>query len=405
LIISPILYKISNRLVTNYNAKAIVVGGAIRDHFLNNSIKDYDVEIYGLDNIKDLEDILKEYGSVNLIGKSFGILKFNFENEEYDFSFPRLENKVSKGHRGFDVICDGNLDFKEASRRRDFTINAMGYDVETKEFIDPFNGKDDIKNRLLRVVDRKSFIEDPLRVYRAIQFSARFEYLLSENSKKLCQKMVQDGLLSELPKERVYQELIKLLLKSKRPSIGFNLMNILNIENSFNVEYIDRFSELKTGNRELDTKLSLATLCIGLSQMEAKELLYKLTNNHNLISSILNLLNFYEKPHHLYSNLDIKKLAININISELVILIKVDENNYKIGDWLLKKAKILNVESQPIKYLVQGKDLINLGLTPSPKFKYILDGLYQTQLEKDISEKDELLKYLKLYTSSNTTAC
>ena len=396
MIIPQILNIISDKLATNYNAKLIIVGGAVRDHFLNNSIKDYDIEVYGLDEIKDLENILKEYGTVNIVGKSFGVLKFNFENEEYDFSFPRLENKVSKGHRGFDVICDGNLDFKEASRRRDFTINAMGYSISTKEFLDPFNGRDDIKNKLLRVVDAKSFIEDPLRVYRAIQFSARFEYRLSNESEILCKQMVKDNMLDELPKERVYQELVKMLLKSKRPSIGFHLMNRLNIQNNFNLKYIDRAS---TSN----IKILLATLCIGLDEEESKKLLYTLIDNHNLILSILKLLRFYNKPHHLYTDLDIKNLATKIDISELVTLIKVDENNYEIGEKLLSKAKKLNVENSAIKPLINGKELIDIGLTPSPQFKHILDKLYQTQLEKDITSKDEAIKYLKLYTSSNTT--
>lgn len=396
MIIPQILNIISDKLATNYNAKLIIVGGAVRDHFLNNSIKDYDIEVYGLDEIKDLENILKEYGTVNIVGKSFGVLKFNFENEEYDFSFPRLENKVSKGHRGFDVICDGNLDFKEASRRRDFTINAMGYSISTKEFLDPFNGRDDIKNKLLRVVDAKSFIEDPLRVYRAIQFSARFEYRLSNESEILCKQMVQDNMLDELPKERVYQELVKMLLKSKRPSIGFHLMNRLNIKNNFNLKYIDRAS---TSN----IKILLATLCIGLDEEESKKLLYTLIDNHNLILSILKLLRFYNKPHHLYTDLDIKNLATKIDISELVTLIKVDKNNYEIGEKLLSKAKKLNVENGSIKPLINGKELIDIGLTPSPQFKHILDKLYQTQLEKDITSKDEAIKYLKLYTSSNTT--
>jgi len=396
LIIPQILNIISDKLATNYNAKLIIVGGAVRDHFLNNSIKDYDIEVYGLDEIKDLENILKEYGTVNIVGKSFGVLKFNFENEEYDFSFPRLENKVSKGHRGFDVICDGNLDFKEASRRRDFTINAMGYSISTKEFLDPFNGRDDIKNKLLRVVDAKSFIEDPLRVYRAIQFSARFEYRLSNESEILCKQMVKDNMLDELPKERVYQELVKMLLKSKRPSIGFHLMNRLNIKNNFNLKYIDRAS---TSN----IKILLATLCIGLDEEESKKLLYTLIDNHNLILSILKLLRFYNKPHHLYTDLDIKNLATKIDISELVTLIKVDKNNYEIGERLLSKAKKLNVENGSIKPLINGKELIDIGLTPSPQFKHILDKLYQTQLEKDITSKDEAIKYLKLYTSSNTT--
>ena len=104
------------------NAKAIVVGGSVRDHFLQLPIKDYDVEVYGLDSLEELVAILEAYGSVNLVGKSFGVLKFTYEGEEYDFSFPRRESKVGSGHRGFDVEVDGHLEFNEAARRRDFTV-------------------------------------------------------------------------------------------------------------------------------------------------------------------------------------------------------------------------------------------------------------------------------------------
>ena len=79
------------------------MGGSVRDHFLNLPIKDYDIEVYGFETLEELEKVLSAFGSVNLVGKSFGVLKFVHEKEEYDFSFPRLESKVGKGHRGFDV--------------------------------------------------------------------------------------------------------------------------------------------------------------------------------------------------------------------------------------------------------------------------------------------------------------
>ena len=120
-----ILHSISKKLHAQ-GAKAVVVGGSVRDHFLDLSIKDYDIEVYGLESLETLENILSGYGSVNLVGKSFGVVKFVYAKEEYDFSFPRLESKVGKGHRGFDVTVDGQLDFKTAAMRRDFTVNAMG---------------------------------------------------------------------------------------------------------------------------------------------------------------------------------------------------------------------------------------------------------------------------------------
>jgi len=126
-----LLIDISNRL-KSYHSKAIVVGGSVRDHFLSIPIKDYDIEVYGLDSIEELEEILSIYGSVNLVGKSFGVLKLLFDGDEYDFSLPRIDKKISEGHRGFAIKSDGGMSYNEASKRRDFTINAMGYDIKER---------------------------------------------------------------------------------------------------------------------------------------------------------------------------------------------------------------------------------------------------------------------------------
>ena len=129
------------------NATAILVGGSVRDHFLELPIKDYDIEVYGLETMDELEAILSRFGSVNLVGKSFGVLKFIYEGEEYDFSFPRVETKTGEGHRGFDVNVDGSMSFEKAARRRDFTVNALGYDIERKCFLDPFHALKDIEQK------------------------------------------------------------------------------------------------------------------------------------------------------------------------------------------------------------------------------------------------------------------
>jgi len=121
------------------------------------------------------------------------------------------------------------MDFKEAALRRDFTINAMGYDIEKRLFLDPYGGLDDMGQRVLRHINDTTFIEDPLRVYRAVQFCARFDYELADSSFGLCIDMVSDGLLEELPKERVYMEWEKLLLKAQRPSIGLELFYRLGV--------------------------------------------------------------------------------------------------------------------------------------------------------------------------------
>ena len=450
----PQIIKTISKELKKIDAKAIVVGGAVRDHFLELASKDYDVEIYGLEKIETLERLLSRYGSVNLVGKSFGILKFVYDGEEYDFSFPRREQKVATGHDGFDVVCDGFMHFEEASLRRDFTINAFGYDVEKKEFLDPFGAKNDIESKTLRHINAETFVEDPLRVYRAIQFSARFTYCLEEKTFILCREMVGNGLLDELPKERVYTEFTKLLLKSKKPSIGFELMRELGIiENYFpelhaligvpqspiwhpegdvwihTLMCVDKMVTLLTGKEKHDLKMMFAILCHDLGKathtqitpekisaigheragLEPTErLMYRLTNEHDFIKSILPLVEHHLAPSIYFrgkaKNSTIRKLATKVNIEELVTVARADflgrtteaslTGIYEAGDWLLQKAEELNVYAEPLKPLLQGKDLIALGYRPSKEFKILLNTVYSEQLEGRIESRSEAIDFI-----------
>ena len=429
----PQIIKTISKILKKQNTKAIIVGGAVRDHFLDVASKDMDIEVYGLASIDDLELILKQYGSVTYVGKSFAVLKFTYKTEVYDFSFPRLETKTGQGHRGFSVNMDGNLDFLIASKRRDFRINALGYDIEKAQFIDPFGGLEDIKNKTLRHIDEVTFIEDPLRVYRAIQFSARFTYKLAEETLLLCKYMVEEGMLEELSKERVYSEWAKLLLKSTQPSYGFELMKKLGILKRYFPELytlvglkqsplkkfeidiwthtmlcVDAMARLVDENETLKLQYMFAILCHHLGK-DTKSFMCRLTNRHTFIEKILPLVEHYLKPSQFYEaqakDSAIRKLATKVSIEELVVVAKADflggtreepsNKVYHAGVWLLKKAKELNVDKKPLDNMIQGKDLIALGFMPSPKFKKILDSIYDLQLEGTLKSKDEALVYIK----------
>jgi len=344
------LEKILNKIVQN-DATPILVGGCVRDYFLKLDVKDYDIEVYGLNTLEELESILEEFGSVNLVGKSFGIVKLSTTNMEYDFSFPRLENKVGEGHTGFDVIIDGALDFKNATKRRDFTINSIGYDYRNKTFLDPFNGIDDIEKKLLKHVDDITFIEDPLRIYRAIQFSARFEFLLDSYTFKLCKKIVKTEEFSDISKERIYEEYKKLFLKSKQPSLGLQLLNKLDIEqiDELVLSNIDEIVQNDLNNSD--------TLILTFSILD--KLFLKISDDKKLLKKIRTLQNF-QVPRIFEKN-------IMQNDSFITILIK--------------KFNMLNNMPKPL-YI--GKDLIKMGYKPSEKFKSILDTLYKMQLNGEI---------------------
>lgn len=174
--------------------------------------KDFDVEVYGIEPPR-LREILESFGRVDAVGEAFTVYKIG---QDLDVSLPRRERKTGRGHRGFIIEGDPQMSFEEAARRRDFTINAILKDILTAEIIDPFEGRKDIERKLLRVVSPATFAEDSLRVLRAAQFAARFEFEIEAETVEICRRID----LTDLPKERIWGELEKLLLKAQKPSIG-----------------------------------------------------------------------------------------------------------------------------------------------------------------------------------------
>lgn len=186
----------------------IAVGGSVRDHLMGKEPKDIDIEVYGLD-VQGIINALRPF-SPKVVGASFGVIKADDPIlGEVDFTVPRRESKIGKGHTGFLVETDPNMSFKDAASRRDFTINAIGMDIDGK-IIDPFGGLDDMKNSVIRHVGPQ-FAEDPLRILRACRFAARFNFAIHQETLRLCRDIRKS--LQELPAERVFGELSRLLLE------------------------------------------------------------------------------------------------------------------------------------------------------------------------------------------------
>ncbi len=198
-------------------SQAYLVGGCVRDALLGRPVKDFDVEVHGVD-YASLARALSRWGRVDLVGKAFGVAKVMLpDGGQHDFSLPRRDSKVAPGHRGFDVTVDPHLTVEEASARRDFTINSMLLDPRTGELIDPHGGLRDLHDRRLRHTSA-AFVEDPLRVLRGMQFAARFRLSPDPATVALCRSMA--GLQSELPVERVREEWWKWATLSVAPSRG-----------------------------------------------------------------------------------------------------------------------------------------------------------------------------------------
>ncbi|WP_323586613.1 CCA tRNA nucleotidyltransferase [Aliarcobacter butzleri] len=390
-----ILIRILNDL-QELGSKPILVGGCVRDSFLNKKIKDYDVEIFNFDSLEILEKSLKKFGNVNLVGKSFGVLTLKIDEYDFDFSLPRIEKKVGNSHTDFEVSTNANLSFKEAAIRRDFTINAIGYDYFKNEILDPFGGMNDLKNKIIKHIDDKTFLEDSLRVYRSVQFASRFEFQIDENTKILCKKIVSSGELKFLPKERVFEELKKLFLKSKKPSLGLSLLKefniIMNIEQ--NLEEIDNLAFiLKDKNYDDFRKLYLffSCLCKGMNKDETFSFIKNLTDDKKFIKNILIL-----NETNLTNDIKIlKRLSLKLKLEDLIVLNQAFKNQISLE--VLEILKNLNILNTSIKPLVLGKDLIKLGFVPSERFKEILDFAFDLQIEDDLSKSNIIEKIRQQY--------
>src|SRR5436190_5258969 len=160
------------KAIRDQGGRALLVGGCVRDELMGWQPKDWDVEVYGVDPAR-LRNLLEHFGDVNVVGEAFTVYKLG---PHLDVSIPRRERKSGRGHRAFVIEGDPTMTIEAASRRRDFTINAILKDPLTGETLDPFHGQDDLAAGILSAVSPDTFAEDSLRVLRAAQFAARFEF-------------------------------------------------------------------------------------------------------------------------------------------------------------------------------------------------------------------------------------
>ncbi|HBT76625.1 MAG TPA: hypothetical protein DEB39_06795, partial [Planctomycetaceae bacterium] len=221
----------------------ILVGGYVRDVLLErkrrhlaarepmpriDGLKDVDIEVYGLDYAAILR-ALKPRFRVNLVGKSFGVVKVD---NRYDVSIPRREYKTGSGHKGFDVEPDPFMSPQEAMGRRDFTVNAIGMRPDGT-LVDPYQGIRDLEQGVLRATT-PAFAEDPLRVLRGMQFAARFGFTMEAGTVELCRRLLPES--ESLSPERVWGEWFKWATKSRYPSKGLLVLK--------ETGWIDAFPEI-----------------------------------------------------------------------------------------------------------------------------------------------------------------
>ena len=374
----------------------MVVGGYVRDLLRGQPSKDLDIEVYGLD-LDALRNLLERHGSVLVVGRAFGVLRLKYLNA--DFSLPRRDSKVGPGHRGFDVECDPNLDFETAARRRDLTVNSMGFDILNGEISDPYGGRRDLERGVLRAVDPDTFDEDPLRGLRVAQFIARFDMRADDTLVELCGRLD----LHEVSPERVLEEFRKLLLKGARPSLGlaflrestllrfFPELEALTHDSAWSrtLTAVDRSATLRQ-DADDDLVQMLAVLSHALRRpADVESLLDRMRAPKDVVARVSALVRFFPEPAALVeagaASSEYRRLSRRLGASgvTLELLARVAESVRSDAPVkrFLARARGLGVDKRAPVDVVQGRHLIARGFTPGPRVGALLELCREVQDE------------------------
>ena len=434
------------RAVRDRGGRALIVGGWVRDKLLGIDSKDLDMEVFGIP-ADDLRALLEPFGDVEPIGQSFPVYKIH----TIDIGLPRRESKAGRGHKGFVVEGDPSMTIAEAARRRDFTVNAISWDPLSDRYEDPFDGRADLGRKMLKAVDPATFGDDSLRVLRAVQFAARFEMALDEGTKALCQTIRLD----DLPPERIWGEVEKLLLRARRPSIGFALALELGVIDQLfpelkalvgcpqepewhpegdvwvhTLQVIDqarqRIDDLNRAD-QLALMLGAVTHDFGkpattamldgrIRSMNHEEegvapaaaFLDRLNihsiDGKDVRGQVLGLVAHHLKPGMLYKVREqltdgaFRRLSQKANLELLARVAKSDclgrvpgQFDCSAMDWFLDRARELGVDRSPPKPLLLGRHLLELGMKPGPEMGVVLKQIYEKQLDGEITTLEEAM--------------
>jgi tRNA nucleotidyltransferase (CCA-adding enzyme) len=438
---------------------AYEVGGCVRDEILDRPNKDLDIEVFHLD-ARTLTKILSRYGRVNEVGVSFGVIKLHTAgHEEIDFTLPRRESKVGRGHRGFQVEVDHTMTVREASLRRDFTINAIYRNAHDRTLLDPHGGITDLRNRVLRATS-EHFAEDPLRVLRGMQLSARFDARMTQETLEMCRSLSHE--YSSLALERIWTEWSKWATKGTHPSQGLTLLKecgwiehypelaaLQGVEQDSNwhpegdvwvhtLHVCDAAAKIAERERLSETErqiLLFASLCHDLGkpattvQMNgrwrsprhsevgvpiAESFLARIGCPVSVIEVVLPLV--AEHLVHIQSDPSpraVRRLSVRLGKATIVQLGRLVEADMggrpplppktsAAMNELLRLAESIQVSHSKPERIILGRHLLELGYKPDRWFSLVLDECYEGQLDGLFESQTDGFEFLKSVLHART---
>ncbi len=452
-----------------------LVGGTIRDYLLYGKIdelRDIDLVVTG-HTYRDIERKLRPHGKTNTVGKSFAVVKFSKGGENFDISVPRkdfMRDKRSSSHKNFIVEYGPHISLEEDLKRRDFTCNSIAMRLVDNKIIDPFKGAQAINERKIYMTGPETFIDDPLRILRCARFASVHNFSVD---KAIYQKS-KEVRLDELSAERVLEELIRLLMESKRPSRGLDeyfKLSVLEklfpqlyaltltmqdaifhpekdefghhsvwIHTLFTLDVAKKLSVKYSLNNEESLALLLAALLhdvgkavttrwefkrgrmtitsifhdtrgVGIAERFLSNLKIESRRGFPLKSVVLNLVKCHHRVFDLYRNRNkvgfkaISRIVRDLEGRDLLLILldfadrrsrEPDLLNFsdldEISHWLLDKKEELMINQDSIRPLIQGRDLLRLGIPPGERMGEYLERMYELQLDGAFHTTEEGLK-------------
>jgi tRNA nucleotidyltransferase/poly(A) polymerase len=423
--------------IHNAGGIAYLVGGSVRDFFMQKPLFDIDIEVHQLTE-EQLVDCLQKQAPIHFVGKKFGV--FRIGSIDIDWSLPRTD---SLGRKPI-VTIDPFMGIEAACKRRDLSMNSMAirlteneketYGISIENIIDPFGGIDTIKKNELSLIDAELFVQDPLRLYRVIQYISRFEMnpdnQLTETAKKM--SLVDPITNKPIASERIGKELKKMFILSDKPARGLRwLMSINRLEDLFpdlallqkqkslfstknsldaTLDYIDQLAPIKKNYADLfseqindETYFKLMLILFFAEQNTAsknKKTDLLATYNSGLtnkqIQSFLTItIALAEKTDDIdyQQKITAYQLAPHWRLLDALIIMHILYPDQDLTS-LIKRAEKNNILYEPIKPLLTGSYFVAQGLTDQAIGK-ALEHAYLLQIKENITTVERLKQKLK----------
>jgi hypothetical protein len=374
--------------VADAHGRAWLVGGTVRDAVLGRPYNDLDLEVHGVE-AATLEPILRRFGSVIAVGRSFGVFKLRSRGVELDVALPRASSHG--GTRG-EVAGDPHLGLAEATRRRDLTINAMAWDPLTGELEDSAGGLADARQGVLRAVDDSAFGDDVLRVWRVARFAGVLGFSVAPELVALCQSLDT----SNLPPERVWGELRRLLLESPRPSAGLKAARAtgtgrvwLSGVDARADTPVDRAAAYRddVGRAPRPLGLMLGAMLGFADPVAVLERLRVITFGgwrlRDHVEAMVRLAPTLAGPvpnATLFRLAEVVELDLACRVSDVIHGGTAEVNRVR--------ASMLGIAHEPLPKLISGKSLKQLGVPPGPAMGELIARVRQAQLAGEVDDTD-----------------